>query len=72
VNDSTNYDVLPPLASGQEQYMCKAQGACFYKTLVCPPKCPERKPKNNKRTKGCFVNCGSKCEVTCKGKSLSP
>ncbi|XP_021831375.1 uncharacterized protein LOC110771384 [Prunus avium] len=65
-DDSTNYDVLPPLESGQERCQCKALGACFYKTLVCPPECPQRKPKNNKKEKGCFVNCGSSCEVTCK------
>nr|XP_011461704.1 PREDICTED: uncharacterized protein LOC101295702 isoform X2 [Fragaria vesca subsp. vesca] len=66
-NGSANdYQVLPPLATGQERCMCKAQGACFYKTLVCPPECPQRKPKQNKKHKGCFVNCGSKCEVTCK------
>ncbi|XP_050369197.1 uncharacterized protein LOC126787336 [Argentina anserina] len=64
--NGNDYDVLPPLATGQEQCMCKALGACFYKTLICPPECPERKPKNNKKKKGCFVNCGSKCEVTCK------
>ncbi|GAV66384.1 LOW QUALITY PROTEIN: Root_cap domain-containing protein, partial [Cephalotus follicularis] len=36
------------------------------KTLVCPSECPERKRKKNKKKKGCFINCGSKCEATCK------
>ncbi|XP_016652844.1 PREDICTED: uncharacterized protein LOC103325398 [Prunus mume] len=64
--DITNYDVLPPLSSGQEQCQCKAYTACYYKTLVCPAECPHRKPKKNKKQKGCFVNCSNKCEVTCK------
>ncbi|KAM5584078.1 hypothetical protein ABKV19_003780 [Rosa sericea] len=64
--NGNDYDVLSPLASGQERGFCKAKNACYYKTLVCPSECPQRKPKKNKKYKGCFINCGSKCEVTCK------
>ncbi|KAK4851032.1 hypothetical protein QYF36_011928 [Acer negundo] len=63
---STHYDVLTPLPSGQERAFCQARGACNQKTLVCPSECPERKPKHNKEEKGCFIDCSSKCEVTCK------
>ncbi|ESR37837.1 hypothetical protein KPL70_024328 [Citrus sinensis] len=64
---TTDYDVLTPLPSGQERHFCKGKGsACYFKTLVCPAECPGKKPKKNKRNKGCFVNCGSKCEATCK------
>ncbi|KAL5764093.1 hypothetical protein ACOSQ2_016687 [Xanthoceras sorbifolium] len=63
--DTTNYDELSPLASGQERSFCKGKGGCYFKTLVCPPECPGKKPKKNKRSKGCFVDC-KKCEVTCK------
>lgn len=64
---STNYDVLTPLPnSKQERAFCKARGKCHYKILTCPAECPERKPKKNKKHKGCFVDCSSKCEVTCK------
>ena len=67
---STNYNVLTPLASGRERAFCKARGKCNSKTLTCPKECPERKPKQNKKKKGCFIDCSSKCEVTCKCKSL--
>ncbi|XP_062085984.1 uncharacterized protein LOC133792092 [Humulus lupulus] len=63
---STHYDVLTPLASGRERAFCKARGKCNSKTLTCPAECPSRKPKNNKKKKGCYVDCSSKCEVTCK------
>lgn len=66
---STNYDLLSPLPkSGQERVFCKARGKCRYKTMTCPEECPERKPKKNKKKRGCFVDCSSKCEVTCKCK----
>ncbi|KAI5322284.1 PREDICTED: Root cap [Prunus dulcis] len=61
-----HYDELTALESGEERGFCKAKGPCYYKTLVCPSECPQRKPKKNKKHKGCFINCGSKCEVTCK------
>ncbi|XP_030503524.2 uncharacterized protein LOC115718855 [Cannabis sativa] len=63
---TTNYDVLTPLASGRERAFCKARGKCTSKTLTCPAQCPERKPKKNKKNKGCYIDCSSKCEVTCK------
>ncbi|XP_057782665.1 uncharacterized protein LOC131000659 [Salvia miltiorrhiza] len=64
---TTNYEMLSALPkSGQERAFCHARGKCHYKTLTCPPECPERKPKKNKKHKGCFVDCSSKCEITCK------
>nr|CAN62097.1 hypothetical protein VITISV_016029 [Vitis vinifera] len=63
---STNYTMLSSTAKGQERAFCKARGACYFKTLVCPTECPQRKPKKNRKKKGCFIDCGSKCEVTCK------
>ncbi|CAN8244359.1 unnamed protein product [Cochlearia groenlandica] len=63
---AAKYRVLTPLPSGQEQAMCQARGACYYRTLVCPGECPKRKPMKNKDTKGCFIDCTSKCEATCK------
>ncbi|GAV66383.1 Root_cap domain-containing protein [Cephalotus follicularis] len=63
---STHYNLLTPLPTGQERAFCLARGACHYKTLVCPVQCHQRKPKYNRKQKGCFVDCSSKCEVTCK------
>ncbi|KAF5201249.1 Root cap [Thalictrum thalictroides] len=64
---STQYKILAPnQKTGQERAYCQAKGNCYYKTLECPAECPQRKPKKNKKTKGCFINCGSKCETTCK------
>nr|GEV40287.1 pollen-specific leucine-rich repeat extensin-like protein 1 isoform X1 [Tanacetum cinerariifolium] len=66
-DDETNYDDLTPEPqTGSERAFCKSKGHCNYKTLTCPKECPERKPKKNKKGKGCHVNCGSKCEATCK------
>ncbi|XP_010541339.1 PREDICTED: uncharacterized protein LOC104814833 [Tarenaya hassleriana] len=65
-DESAYYRVLSPLPTGQEQARCEAQGACYYKTVVCPSECPQRKPKKNKQTKGCYIECTSKCEATCK------
>lgn len=70
--ETTNYDVLTPSAKGCERAFCKAKGACHLKTLECPAECPERKPKKHKKKKGCFVHCGSKCEVVCKCKISLP
>nr|GMD14211.1 Root_cap domain-containing protein [Ipomoea batatas] len=64
---STHYRVLSPMpGSGQERVFCLARGACEYKALTCPTECPQRKPKKNKKQRGCFVDCSSVCEVTCK------
>ncbi|KAJ0021772.1 hypothetical protein Pint_32185 [Pistacia integerrima] len=63
---STNYYMLTALPTGQERAYCLARGACNQKTLVCPAQCPQRKPRENKKQKGCFIDCSSKCEVTCK------
>ncbi|XP_071700469.1 uncharacterized protein [Rutidosis leptorrhynchoides] len=66
VDDETDYDELTPEPkSGCERAFCKSK-PCRYKTLTCPKECPERKPKKNKRSKACHINCGSKCEATCK------
>ncbi|KAJ6309688.1 hypothetical protein OIU76_014594 [Salix suchowensis] len=64
--DNEDHDDMAPLGSGQEQAKCKAKGHCKNKILVCPAQCPEKKPKKNRKHKGCFVDCTSKCEVTCK------
>ncbi|KAD5508704.1 hypothetical protein E3N88_16407 [Mikania micrantha] len=67
VDDATNYDVLTPEPeTGRNRAFCKSNGACNQKVLTCPAECPERKPKKNKKQKGCFIHCGSKCEATCK------
>ncbi|CAM8883271.1 unnamed protein product [Rhodiola kirilowii] len=61
--DESNYELLSPKKeTKQEQGKCK--GACN-KILICPEECPDRKP-NDKKKKGCFINCGIKCEATCK------
>ncbi|XP_059429446.1 uncharacterized protein LOC132163253 [Corylus avellana] len=65
-DDTTNYKDLTPAETGEERAYCNAKGACNSKTLQCPSQCPQRKPKSNKKKKGCFVDCSSKCEVTCK------
>lgn len=68
---STHYWTLKPVAkTGQERVFCRARGRCFYKVLTCPTQCPQKKPKKNKKKKGCFIDCSSKCEVTCKCKFL--
>ncbi|KAJ6691577.1 ROOT CAP DOMAIN-CONTAINING PROTEIN [Salix purpurea] len=64
--DNEDHDDMAPLGSGQEQAKCKAKGHCKNKILVCPAQCPEKKPTKNRKHKGCFVDCTSKCEVTCK------
>ncbi|XP_017610138.1 uncharacterized protein LOC108456056 [Gossypium arboreum] len=63
---STHYTVLAPTSTGQERVYCLARGACNGKVLTCPRQCAQRKPKKNKKVKGCFFDCSSKCEVTCK------
>ncbi|KAL5711438.1 hypothetical protein ACHQM5_021894 [Ranunculus cassubicifolius] len=65
---TTKYTALKPKkGSKQERAHCDAKKSkCYKTTLECPPECPERKPKANKKTKGCFVDCSSKCETTCK------
>lgn len=66
----TDYEVLTPTPkTGQERASCKARGACYGKTLVCPSQCAHRKPKQNKKKKGCYIDCSSKCEATCKRKN---
>ncbi|KAK4760596.1 hypothetical protein SAY87_005489 [Trapa incisa] len=63
---STNYVLLDPVAgTNQARAFCLARGACRYKILTCPAQCPLRKPKRNKKVKGCFIDCSSKCEATC-------
>jgi hypothetical protein len=69
-DDSSKYESLPALQSGQERGFCQAQNTCHFKTLVCPEECKQRKPKKNKKDKGCFIDC-NKCEATCKCKFTS-
>ncbi|XP_077252660.1 uncharacterized protein LOC143892073 [Tasmannia lanceolata] len=68
VDSSTHYIVLDPVPkTGQEEAFCLAgKGRCHFKTLTCPTECPKRKPKKDKKVKGCFIDCSSKCETTCK------
>ncbi|XP_068650592.1 uncharacterized protein [Aristolochia californica] len=64
---STHYITLTSVRrTGQERAFCLARGRCFLKTLTCPVQCTQRKPKKNKKVKGCFIDCSSKCETTCK------
>lgn len=66
---STNYVVLDPNpATGQERFFCLARGRCRFKIIECPAECRVRKPKKNKKNKGCFADCSSRCETTCKRK----
>lgn len=68
---ANKYDKMDPVpGTGQERGQCKNKGSCYNTTLTCPSQCPERKPKKNKKNKGCFINCGSKCEATCKCKYI--
>ncbi|KAI3986215.1 hypothetical protein MKX01_004359 [Papaver californicum] len=50
-----------------DNYTCPAtaEGRCSNVILICPPECPLRKPKKNKKIKGCYVDC-SRCEAICK------
>lgn len=67
---ANKYDVKKPLpGTEQVRAVCKTKGACFNTTLTCPSQCPDRKPKD-KKGKGCFINCSSKCEATCKSKFI--
>ncbi|XP_010264711.1 PREDICTED: uncharacterized protein LOC104602642 [Nelumbo nucifera] len=64
---STHYIVLTPKkGTGQERALCLARGRCYLKILQCPVQCTQRKPKKNKKIKGCFIDCSSTCETTCK------
>lgn len=62
----THYDLLSSTKKGQERVKCLARGACNNRILTCPEQCSVRKPVNNRKQKGCFIDCSSKCEVTCK------
>lgn len=67
---ANKYDVKKRVpGTGQVRAVCKTRGACFNTTLICPPQCPDRKPKD-KKNKGCFINCSSKCEATCKSEYI--
>ncbi|KAJ8543918.1 hypothetical protein K7X08_025536 [Anisodus acutangulus] len=55
VTEDPGYVVLDPLPStGQERAFCTVPGVCYYRTLTCPTECPQRKPKQNKKQKGCY------------------
>ncbi|KAK1309348.1 hypothetical protein QJS10_CPA09g02085 [Acorus calamus] len=49
-----------------ERALCLARGRCLFSILQCPKQCPQRKPRNNLKVKGCFIDCSSRCETTCK------
>ncbi|KAM0944925.1 hypothetical protein DsansV1_C10g0097051 [Dioscorea sansibarensis] len=64
---STHYVVLDPKEkTGQERFFCLARGKCRWNIIECPPECPQRKPKRARLNKGCFADCSSRCETTCK------
>ncbi|KAG1361549.1 hypothetical protein COCNU_09G010120 [Cocos nucifera] len=64
---STHYVVLEPReGTAQERFFCLARGRCHFKSIECPAECPQRKPKKNRVVKGCFADCSSRCETTCK------
>ncbi|KAH9288902.1 hypothetical protein KI387_033019, partial [Taxus chinensis] len=49
-----------------QQIQClKKKSSCFNETLVCPSECPQRVP-SDPSAKGCFADCGPKCEATCR------
>ncbi|KAK4356398.1 hypothetical protein RND71_025369 [Anisodus tanguticus] len=55
VTEDPGYVVLDPLpGTGQERAFCTVLGVCYYRTLTCPTECPQRKPKQNKKQKGCY------------------
>lgn len=69
---STHYFLLPQVNNTeQERVLCLARGRCFLKFLQCPTQCARRKPRRNRKVKGCFIDCSSKCETTCKRKKAS-
>lgn len=71
-NTSTSYVILDPNPStGQGRFFCLAAGSCRYRILECPAECGLRKPKKNKKNKGCFADCSSCCEAICKCKLSS-
>eukprot|EP00253_Pinus_taeda_P001132 PITA_01132 len=53
-----------------EKEKCYQNSRCFGTTLQCPKECPERNPADQ-TAKGCFVDCGPKCEATCRRKDFS-
>ncbi|KOM50696.1 hypothetical protein LR48_Vigan08g152300 [Vigna angularis] len=66
-DEASDYDKLSALPSGQERGFCRTNTTCEFKTIVCPTECAKRKPKKNKKSKACFIDCSSsKCEATCK------
>ncbi|CAN0897057.1 hypothetical protein LINGRAHAP2_LOCUS18895 [Linum grandiflorum] len=66
-DDDKDFDDMPDDdKSGMEKHKCKGKSKCKNKVLVCPPECPSKKPKKNKKNKACFVDCNRNCEVVCK------
>ncbi|KAI3995166.1 hypothetical protein MKX01_031968 [Papaver californicum] len=62
--DTGNINEIAPTT---DNYTCPAtaEGRCSNVLLICPPECQLRKPKKNKRNKGCYIDC-TRCEATCK------
>ncbi|CAN1220102.1 hypothetical protein LINPERPRIM_LOCUS1790 [Linum perenne] len=66
-DDDKDFEDMPDDdKSGMEKHKCKGKSKCKNKFLVCPPECPSKKPKNNKKNKACYVDCNRNCEVVCK------
>lgn len=64
---ATNYTMLASTSDGREVAKCKGPGHCKNRVLTCRDECPVRKPKKNKKKKGCYIDCSS-CEAFCKCK----
>ncbi|KAM7502072.1 hypothetical protein LguiB_000976 [Lonicera macranthoides] len=65
-NEDEDYDDLEP-ENGIEKARCKSNNAaCHMKNITCPAECPQKRPTKNKKQKACYINCGVKCEATCK------
>ncbi|KAL5711437.1 hypothetical protein ACHQM5_021893 [Ranunculus cassubicifolius] len=58
--------LLPIPLTGQERCQCPVRGRCN-RILTCPIQCPLRKPSLG-NVRGCFINCGVKCEDTCRSR----
>ncbi|CAM6101365.1 unnamed protein product [Calypogeia fissa] len=67
--DGTGYIITSPAGQLPVVAKCKAAlGAaqsCAGTTLTCPKQCQDRLPIGDSK-KGCFIDCGTKCEATCK------
>eukprot|EP01018_Ginkgo_biloba_P031031 Gb_00316 [translate_table: standard] len=61
-------DTSNQIVSTVERVLCLAkQGKCSHQFLQCPSECPKRKPADPK-AKACFIDCGPKCEASCRNR----